>query len=168
MNAIFTRRSVRSYTDQPVSAEDLKDLLHAGMSAPTANNARPWQFIVVTDREMLAKLPMDDYTQAVKNAQAAIVVCGDTSKDKMMQGALNIIDCSAAIENILVEAADKGLGSVYYAAAPIEHRAAHLKEVLHLPENIVPYAVLPIGWPTKPLTEEADRYDASMVHENQW
>ena len=167
MNAIFTRKSVRNYTDRPVSREDLHDLLHAGMSAPTANNARPWQFIRVTDKALLERLPMDSYTQAVKGAQAAIVVCGDNTKDQMMGGALNIIDCSAAIENILVEAAGKGLGSVYYAAYPMENRVAHLRAVFSLPENIVPYAVLPIGWPEKQ-PEAADRYDAAMVHENRW
>lgn len=167
MNAIFTRKSVREYTNRPVSREDLIDLLHAGMSAPTANNARPWQFILVTDKALLEKLPMDNYTQAVKDARAAIVVCGDSSKDKMMNGAMNVIDCSAAIENILVEAADKGLGSVYYAAYPMENRVAHLREMFALPVNIVPYAVLPIGWPVKQ-PEASDRYDASMVHENRW
>ena len=167
MNAIFTRRSVRNYTDRPVSREDLHELLRAGMSAPTANNARPWQFILVTDKALLEKLPMDNYTQAVKGAQAAIVVCGDNTKDKMMGGALNVIDCSAAIENILVEAADKGLGSVYYAAYPMQPRVDYLRELFSLPENIVPYAVLPIGWPDKQ-PEAADRYDAAMVHENRW
>jgi len=166
MNAIFNRRSIRKYTDRPVSREDLHDLLHAGMSAPTANNTRPWQFVLVTDRTILASLVMDKYTQAVKDAQAAIVVCGDINKD-MMKGALNIIDCTAAVENILIEAADKGLGSVYYAAYPMEDRAAHVRKILSLPENIIPYAVLPIGWPEKPL-EAADRYDTAMVHENRW
>lgn len=167
MNAIFARRSIRNYTDRPVSEEDLHDLLHAGMSAPTANNARPWEFILVTDKDLLAKLPMDNYTLAVKDAQAAIVVCGDSTKDKMMQGALNVVDCSAAVENILVEAADKGLGSVYYAAFPMGHRVAHLREVFSLPENIVPFAVLPIGWPEK-APEVSDRFDVSKVHENCW
>lgn len=166
MNAIFARKSVRSYTDRPVSREDLRVLLHAGMSAPTAMNDRPWQFILVTDKALLAKLPMDNYTQAVKDAQAAIVVCGDNNKDFNGAG-LNVIDCTAAVENILVEAADRGLGSVYYAAYPMENRMAHLREVFSLPENIVPYAVLPIGWPEKQ-PEASDRYDASMVHENRW
>jgi len=166
MNAIFKRRSVRSYTDRPVSGEDIHDLLHAGMSAPTANNARPWQFIVVNDKEILEKMPMDNYTLGVKGAQAAIVVCGDTEKD-VMKGALNVIDCSAATENILVEAADKGLGSVWYAAYPMEDRIKHIRELFSLPENIVPYAVLPIGWPEKE-TEVQDRFDAAMVHENRW
>ncbi|WP_458861971.1 nitroreductase family protein [Acidaminobacterium chupaoyuni] len=166
MNAIFARKSVRSYTDRPVSREDLRDLLHAGMSAPTAMNDRPWQFILVTDKALLAKLPMDNYTQAVKDAQAAIVVCGDNNKDFNGAG-FNIIDCTATVENILVEAADRGLGSVYYAAYPMENRMAHLREVFSLPENIVPYAVLPIGWPEKQ-PEASDRYDASMVHENRW
>ena len=53
MNAIFTRISIRNYIDRPVSKEDLHDLLHAGMSAPTANNARPWQSILITDKALL-------------------------------------------------------------------------------------------------------------------
>jgi nitroreductase len=167
MNAIFTRRSIRNYTDRAVSEADLHDLLHAGMSAPSANNDRSWQFILVTDRALLEKLPMDNYTQAVKDAQAAIVVCGDSTKDKMMNGAMTVIDCSAAIENILIEAADKGLGSVYYAAYPMEQRIAHLREVFSLPENIIPYAVLPIGWPEKQ-PEASDRYDDALVHVNRW
>lgn len=167
MNAIFTRKSIRSYTDQPVSKEDLKDLLHAGMSAPTAMNNRPWQFILVTDKALLKKMPMDNYTQAVADAQAAIVVCGDNAKDKAMNGALNVIDCTAATENILVESADKGLGSVYYAAYPMESRMTYLRKLFSLPENIVPYALLPIGWP-KQQPELSDRYDDSMVHENRW
>lgn len=166
MNAIFKRKSVRSYTDKPVSREDLNDLLHAGMSAPTANNARPWHFIVVTDKAILEKMPMDNYTQGVKGAQAAIVVCGDTEKD-MMKGTLNVIDCSAAAENILVEAADKGLGSVWFAAYPMENRMAHVRELFSLPENIIPYAVLPIGWPEKELVAQ-DRFDQNMIHENRW
>ena len=166
MEAIFKRSSVRVFTDEPIPKEVLHDLLHAGMSAPTANNARPWRFVLVTDRSVLESLPADSYTQATRNAQAAIVVCGDTTKDPM-GSALTAVDCAAATENILVEAASKGLGSVWYAAYPMEARMEHVRKVLGLPDGILPYAVLPLGWPKRPL-EEHDRFDASMVHENRW
>ncbi|MFZ2756977.1 MAG: nitroreductase family protein [Atopobiaceae bacterium] len=166
MEAIFKRSSVRAFTDEPIPEEILHDLLHAGMSAPTANNARPWHFVLVTDKDVLESLPADPYTQATKNAQAAIVVCGDTEKDPM-GGALTAVDCGAATENILVEAAGHGLGSVWYAAYPMEARMKHVRKALGLPDGILPYVVLPLGWPKKPL-EERDRFDSSMVHENRW
>lgn len=166
MEAIFKRSSVRTFTDDPIPEGDLRDLLHAGMSAPTANNARPWHFVLVTDRDVLASLPADPYTQATKSAQAAIVVCGDTTMDPM-GGALTAVDCAAATENILVEAASKGLGSVWYAAYPMEARMEHVRVTLGLPDGILPYAVLPLGWPKRPL-KERDRFDSSLVHENRW
>lgn len=166
MEAILRRRSVRAYSDEPISGEVIHDLLHAGMSAPTANNVRPWRFVVVTDPDVLAALPADPYTQATKEAQAAIVVCGDTEKDPM-DGALTAVDCAAATENIMIAAADKGLGTVWYAAYPMEARMEHVREVLGLPEGILPFVVLPLGWPKKPL-EERDRFDASMIRENRW
>lgn len=56
---------------------------------------------------------------------------------------------------------------MYYAAYPMDYRVDHLRDMFNLPENIVPHAVLPIGWPKKPL-EEKNRFDAIMVHKNRW
>ena len=82
-----------------------------------------------------------------------------------MQGALNVIDCTAAIENILLEAADRGLGSVYYAAYPTEHRVADLREVFSLPENLRPFAVVSVGYPTEEKANYfADRWSRERVH----
>jgi nitroreductase len=165
MNPILMRKSIRVYSGKPITDADLKDLLHAGMSAPTAMNHRPWRFVLVTDKEILKSLVMDGYTKALETAEAAIVVCGDKTKDET--GALNSIDCALAAENILIEAAGKGLGSVYYVVSPMDYRQAHVSQVLSLPENIVPYVVLPLGYPVKPL-EELNRFDETMVHSNRW
>ena len=75
---IMTRTSVRDYTDAPISKETLDTLLRAGMAAPTAGNKQPWKFIAVTDRSRLDSLASGNWRMAAK-AQAAIVVCGDTT-----------------------------------------------------------------------------------------
>lgn len=165
MESILKRKSIRSFKDTAVSEENIKDLLHAGMSAPTAGNARAWKFIVVTDKKVLDQLPMDEYTVAVKEAPLAIVVCGDKSKEVYEN--CNALDCSAAIENILITAVDKGLAAVWFCGAPFAHRIDHLKKLLGLPEEIVPYGVLPIGYNDEKL-EVQNRFDASMVHYDRW
>ena len=99
--ALQKRRSIRKYTEDAVSKEQLEELLHAAMSGPSACNRTPWDFYVVTDPEVLKKL-----REAAKfskiTAPAAIVVCGNLSKALPMQYASYWIqDCSAATENSL-------------------------------------------------------------------
>lgn len=165
MDPILMRKSVRSYTDKPLTEEDLKSLLHAGMSAPTAMNHRPWRFVLVKDKTMLKSLVMDGYTKALERAQAAIVIVGDNAKDAT--GIFNMVDCALAAENILLEATSKGIGSVYYIVNPMDYREAHIRKTLSLPDSVTPYVVLPLGYPDKPLKEE-NRYDETMVHIDRW
>jgi nitroreductase len=165
MDPILMRKSVRVYADKPISEADLKSLLHAGMSAPTAMNHRPWRFVLVKDKAILKSLVMDGYTKALESAQAAIVIAGDKTKDET--GILNMVDCALAAENILIEAASKGLGSVYYVVNPMDYREAQVRKVLNLPDTVIPYVVLPLGYPEKPLKEE-NRYDETMVHVDRW
>src|SRR5690606_11526176 len=91
---IFARKSVRSYTDQPVAHEDLVLLVKAGMAAPTGMNRQPWEFLIVTDKDIMAdlsaKLP---YARMMKEAQAAIVVCGNPETSVYW-----FLDCSAAAQ----------------------------------------------------------------------
>ena len=76
MEAIFTRRSIRKYTKQPVSDEVLKELLEAAMYAPSAGNRQPWCFVVINDRKILNKIPeYHPYAQMLKEAPVAILVC---------------------------------------------------------------------------------------------
>lgn len=152
---IMTRTSVRDYTDAPISKETLDTLLRAGMAAPTAGNKQPWKFIVVTDRSRLDSLASGNWRMAAK-AQAAIVVCGDTTnvfpgegKDYWVQ------DCSAATENILLAAHAVGLGAVWCGCYPISERVANVKRIFSIPEEIVPLSIVMLGYPTQP-TEPKD------------
>ncbi len=166
MNEIFKRRSVRKFTDQPIDDQLIKKILAAGMAAPSAGNEQPWQFIVLKDRQALQKLSdCSPYAKAAGNAPVAIVVCGDLSLEK--HEGFWVQDCSAAVQNMLLEAIALGLGSVWLGVYPLMERVSYLQKYFSLPENIVPFAVIPIGSPAQQLAP-ADRYNESRVHYEKW
>ncbi len=170
MDNILSRKSVRSYTSQAVPREKLDTLVRAAMAAPTGRDMRPWKFVIVDDkaamRSLAEKLP---YAKMLAEAQAAVVVCGDLSvTDKEGKPSTNwMFDCSAATENLLLQAEAMGLGAVWTAAYPYEERVAAVKAAFALPDHIVPFCVVPMGWP-KGETQPKDKYDAANVHYNQW
>jgi nitroreductase len=148
LSVIHSRKSVRHFTAQSVSKDDLQILVKAGMAAPSGKNEQPWAFVVVTQRTALdtlaERLP---YAKMLTQAQAAIVVCGDMRKPKDATGGLWIQDCSAATQNILLAAEAMGLGAVWTAAYPYEERIAAVTQTLRFPEYIIPLCVIPIGYP---------------------
>lgn len=150
LEVIHNRKSVRHFTDQPVSKEQIETLLRAGMAAPTAVNRQPWVFYVVTKREVLDKLSQQlPYAKMLSQAQAAIVVCGDMEKaGNLKDKDYWVQDCSAATENILLAAESIGLGAVWTASYPYDDRTKVVIKALNLPENHVPLNVIPIGYPT--------------------
>lgn len=170
MQNILSRKSVRSYTEQPVTSAQLDTLVRAAMAAPTGRDMRPWKFIVVDDKEAMKalaeKLP---YAKMLKEAAAAIVVCGDLSvKDDEGKPSTNwMFDCSAATENLLLQAEAMGLGAVWTAAYPYEERQGAVSAALRLPEHIIPLNVIPIGHP-KGDPQPKDKWDAGNVHHNGW
>lgn len=150
LEVIHSRKSVRHFTNQAVSKEQIETLLKAGMAAPTAVNRQPWVFYVVTLRESLdtlsAHLP---YAKMLTQAQAAIVVCGDMEKaGNLKDKGYWIQDCAAATENILLAAESMGLGAVWTASYPYDDRTKAVIKELNLPETHIPLNVIPIGYPT--------------------
>lgn len=118
LDFIFKRRSVRKYTDKTIPAEILRDLLEAGMAAPSAAATDPWHFIVITERETLsgvaAFLP---HGKMLLTAPAAIVACGDMTKAFDGYESYMLQDVSAAVENILLAAQALGLGACWLGAS---------------------------------------------------
>jgi len=166
MNAIFKRRSIRKYTQDAIPDDVVKKLLEAGMSAPSANNERPWHFVVVTEKDTLAKLAdVSPYSKMTKDANIAILVCGDLECD--ISGGYWVQDCSAATENILIEVAENNLGAVWLGMYPREERVESLRKLLNIPDHIVPFALIPVGYPAE-TKETSSRYDESRVHYGQW
>ena len=149
INNIMTRTSVRKYTQETVSKENIKTMLRAGMAAPTAVNKQPWHFVVVTDREQLNALAAANRGSGMAaKAPLAIVVCGDMEKALPGTGrGFWVQDCSAATENILLAAHALGLGAVWTGLYPNEERANAIREILKAPEHIVPLCTIVIGHP---------------------
>lgn len=170
MTNILQRKSVRSYTDRPVTKSQLDTLVRAAMAAPTGRDMRPWKFIIINDRQAMKSLADQlPYAKMLAEAQAAVVVCGDLSiLDKEGKPSTNwMFDCSAATENLLLQAEAMGLGAVWTAAYPYEERLTAVKQALQLPDHIVPLNVIPIGYP-KGDTQPKDKYDANNIHYNAW
>ena len=165
LHNILQRKSVRAYTDRAVSHEQLDTLIRAAMAAPTGRDMRPWHFIVLEGRHQLSppaeQLP---YAKTLAEAQAAVVVCGDMSvTDKEGNPSRNwTFDCSAATENLLLQAEAMGLGAVWTGVYPYDERIEAVKQALHLPDHLIPLNVIPIGYP-KGDPQPKDKYDPTKV-----
>jgi len=166
MEAILSRRSIRRYTGEPVPEELIKELLEAAMSAPSASNEQPWQFVIIDDRRILDEIPkFHPYAHMLKEASLAIAVCGDLNEE-MISGYW-IQDCSAATQNILIAAHAKGLGAVWLGVYPREERAKTVQKLLGLPEHVIPLCFISIGYPAEK-KPPSNRYNESRVHHNHW
>lgn len=167
VESILTRISVRAYTEQTVSADTIELLLRAGMAAPSAVNKQPWHFVAVTDKDKLAGLAAaNPNAKMAEKAPLAIVVCGDLTK--ALEGAAQeywIQDCSAATENILLAAHGLGLGAVWTGTYPKEERVAGVRQVLNLPETIIPLCTIVIGYPDE-APEPKDKWKTENVSYN--
>ncbi|MBY9001096.1 MAG: nitroreductase family protein [Candidatus Heimdallarchaeota archaeon] len=166
MKNILSRRSIRKFTDQTVSDEQITSLLKAAMSAPSAANKQPWEFIVIRKRETLDKIPeFHKYTKMLATANLAIVVCGNTTKADTR--GFWIQDCAAATQNILLAANSLSLGSVWCGVYPNEEIYPQMQKLLELPEEIYPVSIIALGYPDeeKPPSE---RYDENKIHHEKW
>lgn len=163
---LATRRSIRSFQKKEVPAELLEQLVRAAMLAPSAGNQQPWHFIIVTDRERLDRVPsFQPYAKMITQAPAAIVVCGDPEGRKWP--AFWVQDCSAATQNLLLAARDLGLGTVWTGLFPEEDRIRGARKLFAIPEHIIPFAIVPIGWPNGKFSAQ-DRFKPELVHQEIW
>lgn len=164
--AIITRRSIRKYTNAPVTDEQINTILEAAMMAPSAGNQQPWQFIVVKDKEIQGKLKdINPYAAMANKAPVGILVCGDLSLEK--HAGFWVQDCSAAVQNILLTVHDLGLGAVWTGIHPLKDREEGFKKLFNLPEQIIPLGYIVIGQPDQHPTA-VSRYKADRVHQDTW
>ncbi len=164
LEVIFTRRSIRKYTSEPVTADELHTILEAGMNAPSANNRQPWHFIVVDDRAKLnAIMEVHPYSRMLAEAPLALVVCGDTAVSESFWQQ----DCAAATENILLAARALGLGTVWMGVYPDVQRAASMAALFGVPDHIKPMCIVAVGHPAEH-KGRVERYDEGKVHKNGW
>ncbi len=164
IEAILTRRSIREYTSETISPEAINDLLKAAMAAPSSHNVQPWHFIVIEDHQILDKIPeTHPYATMLLQAQFAIAICGDIQ----VQPEVWMVDCALAAQNILLAAHAKGLGAVFVGVYPITSRMRELKDLLKLPDYILPLSLISMGYPKEPKAP-ANRFSSSKVHWGRW
>jgi nitroreductase len=166
---ILARKSVRHFTGEKADEASLISLLRAGMAAPSANDIRPWAFIMVTEPALLEELADGlPFAKMLPAAGSAIVVCA--RQDKIARGThpgMWVQDCSAVTENILLAAEAMGLGAVWTACHPHEARSAHVAKVLQIPPEIIVFNVIAVGHPTGEDLPR-DKYDPVLIHREKW
>jgi len=167
METLFSRRSIRKYTAEPVTEEVLREILEAAMSAPSAGNQQSWHFVVINDRKILDEIPsFHPHSQMLKEAPVAILVCGDLKLEKHV--GYWVQDCSAATENLLLAIHAKGLGAVWLGIFPREERVEGLRKLLDIPDHVIPLSLIPIGHPAESKPPRPDRYNVDKIHYNKW
>ncbi len=168
MNAIFKRRSVRKYTNQNVTDEQVELILRAAMAAPSARNAQPWEFLVVRSKDNFAKImQVHPYSSMLKEASVAIIVCGNAQREIVIGTGYWVQDCSASVENILVQVAEMGLGAVWLGVYPREERILGLRNIFGLPPHVIPLSIISIGYPAEEIAP-VDRFDIDKIHIEKW
>ena len=169
LKTIFERKSVRNFIDGIIPYSKLELIVKAGMAAPSAVDKRPWEFIIITDKDILKKLAeVLPYAKMAEFAQAGIVVCGDINRQHGgKDSSYWIQDCCAAAQNILLAVESLGYGSVWTALFPYPDRVNPVVEILNLPDNIKPLNFIPIGIPSGTDIPK-DKFNPKQIHREKW
>ncbi len=162
LTAILSRRSIRKFTEEPVSEEHLDLLLKAGMAAPSACNHRPIHIYVIRNKKTLAVL---SHSNIFSRMLAHTPLCLAVVADKMLEPIkdFRINDGSATIENILLAAHELGLGAVWLGTIQQQPWYAVIKKQLNLTTRMAPIGLIAIGHPNETKTVEI-RYDENKIH----
>ena len=164
---IMSRQSIRDYLSRPVEPEKLALLFKAAMQAPSALNEQPWEFVIIDDRRHFERImSVYPYAGMLRSAPLAILVCGDRRLEKAPGNW--VLDCSCATQNLLLAAHGLGLGAVWSGIYPETDRMQALAELLHLPERVIPLALVALGYPAHPAQAPADRFRPDRLHYNNW
>ncbi len=160
MSLMMKRKSVRQYTTEPVSDEDIKTMLISAMQAPSAGNQQPWEFVVIKDRttlDLLSKVSNGAWMLTQAPLCIHVIMKDDMKKQNMASQ-----DLGACVQNILLEATNLGLGTCWIGVYPEEERMEKIKDILHIKEG-TPFANIAIGHP-KTQEEISVRYDELRIH----
>lgn len=165
IEAIMTRRSIRTWTNEPVTAKERRTIMEAAMNAPSAADARPWHFVTMDDPEIIKQFTELGGTEMLAESTFMVMVCGDVSKE--IYPGFWPQDCSCAAQNMQLAAHDIGIGCVWIAIYPLDERVQVCRKILGIPEAITPFALLAMGVPNEVLPPEK-RYDEERIHANAW
>lgn len=147
MKELFTRRSVREFSQKEISSTDLDLILKAASQAPSAHNQQPWEFILCVDKknlEMLSHTP--GHSDFLREANKAIILIA-RPQDTLSVSDMMIQDMALAAQNIMLEARHLGIGSCYIGIYPRSDRMNYLSENLNIPSNYTPFCIIALGYP---------------------
>ena len=179
MTNILNRKSVRSYTGDTIPAKVMENLLRAAMAAPSGRNIQPWSFVVLNDTSRYDEIFGENFNMGMyKQSAAVVVVCADTTVVRLPRdnpdapavqqpNGIWRDDMGAVTENLLLAVEAHGLGACWTACYPYADRMEPVKKALGLPATVVPYSVVPIGYPAGD-EQPKDKWDASRIHYNNW
>lgn len=177
MDNILSRKSVRSYTEQKLTDAQIETLLRAAMAAPSGSNIQPWSFVVLTDPSEYDTIFEGNFNmEKFKQAAAVFVLCADTTVTRTPRGGGEPVtmpngtwrdDLGAATENLLLAAESMGLGACWTASYPYEDRYMPPKKALGLPDTVIPYSIVPVGYPAGD-EQPKDKWDPAKVHYGRW
>jgi nitroreductase len=164
--AIKGRRSIRAFSNQRVSEEEVKMLIDAARNAPSAGNIQPWEFVIVRKPEVKRKLALAALNQNfIEEAPVVIVVCADETTSESGYGSRGktlycIQDTAAATQNILITAYSLGLGACWIGA----FREEKVNKALGIPEGVRPVAIIPVGHVTSNPPKHPRKPADEIVH----
>lgn len=168
-DAIRARRNVRQYTGHPIAREGLERICEAGRRAPSAGNGQPWDFVVVTDRAQLIELAKvwEPGGRHIAQSAATIALVAREPEDERQRG-LMLYDFGQATANMMLAAADLGIGSGHSAVADQQQA----QRVLGFPDGYLAVYLIGLGYPAdrplRPLIRPNRRPFDEVVHWNHW
>lgn len=166
LDCLMTRRSIRTFSAQPVDPALIQTALGAAMAAPSAGNAQPWHFVLMTGHAALSSVAdFHPHAAMARQAQAAVLVCAEPALEKYP--GYWPLDCAAATQNLLLALHAQGLGAVWVGVYPDPARLENFRRLLGIPENIVPFSFVPLGHPGMP-SARVDRFRPERVHPGLW
>ena len=177
MENILSRKSVRSYTEQKLTDAQIETMLRAAMAAPSGSNIQPWHIVVLTDPSEYDTIFEGNFNmEKFKQAAAVFVMCADTTVTRTPRGGGDPVtvpngtwrdDLGAATENLLLAAESMGLGACWTASYPDVNRYMPPKKALGLPDTVLPYAIVPVGYPAGD-EQPKDKWNPDKVHYGRW
>lgn len=164
--AIKGRRSIRKFTSENVSSDDLRKILECATMAPSAGNIQPWEFVIVRDTEIKRRLSVAALDQTfIEEAPVVVVVCANEMRSAWGYGRRGatlycLQDTAAAIQNLLLAAYAMGLGACWIGAFHEEE----VRKVLGVPSGIRPVAIVPVGHPAEKPAPRSRRSMSEIAH----
>ncbi len=166
MENINIRRSIRSFVEKTVEEEKIKNILRAGMQAPSACNQQPWEFIVVRSTEGKNEIgKINPNGKYLTSADSLIVLLN--RKDNLARVGMVDQDMGACTQNMLLEVVEQGLGAVWVGVKSVPDRMEFLAKTLELPDNIEVFAIIALGY-SEELNRCVDRFDETKIHSEKY